>query len=113
MTIDFNHLQQYTAGDRHLEAEVLGLFVETARSALSTLKSTCSGEEWRMVAHKLKGSALAVGAWDLAEISRRAEMAGPTAPGVQDLLRELASHIADTTAVIAATCADSEGAAKR
>ncbi|WP_170984595.1 Hpt domain-containing protein [Rhodoligotrophos defluvii] len=101
MPIDFEHLNQYTAGDKSLEAEVLRLFAETAAAAQAVLDTTSSAEEWRRAAHKLKGSALAIGAWQLADLAARAEMSGPAPPEGLQLLEAVRSEVAVVTAAIA------------
>lgn len=64
--IDLVHLARQTLGDRALEAEVLDLFVIQAHSVMERL-STVTDQRHRMeLAHTLKGSARAVGAWQVA-----------------------------------------------
>lgn len=58
---DFVHLANQTMGDKELELEILQLFARNARSVLQQL-SSASGEEISRLAHRLKGSAQAVGA---------------------------------------------------
>lgn len=68
--IDLDHLRRYTFGDEKLEREVLELFSIHAPGFLTELKSAGTVTLRQRAAHSLKGSALAVGAWDVA---RRAE----------------------------------------
>lgn len=59
--IDFDHLARQTMGDKDLEIEVLQLFSRNARAALHEM----AGADDKAViatAHRLKGSAQAVGA---------------------------------------------------
>lgn len=91
--IDFSHLQQYTAGDAALEAEILGLFADTARATLQKLQTAESDKEWREAVHKLKGSALAVGAWTLADVATRVEHAELTGEARAVYLLQLASAV--------------------
>ena len=71
--IDFAHLDQYTAGDTALESEILDLFLSTGRETLDAMEAGIRGEAWSRSAHKLKGSALAIGAWSLADRAAIAE----------------------------------------
>jgi HPt (histidine-containing phosphotransfer) domain-containing protein len=71
--VDLEHLRRYTLGDRGLELEILGLFVDQLPITIGALKNAPSDKEWGMAAHTLKGSARAVGAWSLATIAESAE----------------------------------------
>ena len=71
--VDIEHLRRYTLGDRGLELEILGLFVEQLPITIGALKNAPSDKEWGLAAHTLKGSARAVGAWSLATIAESAE----------------------------------------
>ena len=74
--IDLMHLARYTGGDRRLNCEVFQLFagqcVQSLRS-LEALVNTVDGNGWRDTAHALKGAALGIGAFDLAESAGIAE----------------------------------------
>lgn len=74
--IDHAHLALYTMGNRALEIEVLDLFAGQAPLTLGDLRKADSPKAWHMAAHTLKGSARAVGAFELAEIAAEAEIAG-------------------------------------
>jgi len=82
-TVDFNHLESYVAGDRALVREVLALFSDQARTVLPTLDPKASGEAWRDAAHSLKGSALGVGAFQVAGACEAAEAAFEAPLGVK------------------------------
>jgi HPt (histidine-containing phosphotransfer) domain-containing protein len=73
--VDFAHLETYVAGDRAIAREVLGLFSDQARTVLKTLNPAMPDEDWRNTAHSLKGSALSIGAFGLAEVCSQAEQA--------------------------------------
>jgi HPt (histidine-containing phosphotransfer) domain-containing protein len=73
--VDFAHLEAYVGGDRAIAREVLALFSDQARTVLRTLSPTASDDEWRNAAHSLKGSALGIGAFDLAQACSEAELA--------------------------------------
>ena len=71
--VDFGHLERYAAGDTALIEEVLGLFHEQAELWLRLLDPTADEGGWRDAAHSLKGSALGIGAFTLAERCDAAE----------------------------------------
>lgn len=100
MAIDYDHLRQYTGGDQALEAEVLGLFLETGRGALAEMRGSLDGPGWKPAAHRLKGAALAVGAWSLAELARRAEEAELTTAERADLLSDLETGLSAIQAAV-------------
>ncbi|MGO8739494.1 Hpt domain-containing protein [Rhodoblastus sp.] len=60
--IDLVHLARQTMGDRELETELLGLFDRQATQIAEKLKTPVAGAASADLAHKLKGSARAVGA---------------------------------------------------
>jgi len=73
--IDLVHLARQCQGDPDLEKELLGLFRLQARALAAQLSdpSTMSPELNANVAHKLRGSALAVGAGRVARAARALE----------------------------------------
>jgi HPt (histidine-containing phosphotransfer) domain-containing protein len=71
--VDFGHLERYAGGDAALVEEVLGLFREQAEIWLRLLDPAAEGQAWRDGAHSLKGSALGIGAFDLAACCEAAE----------------------------------------
>lgn len=91
--IDRQHLAKYTYGDSALEAEILQLFVTQVEGLVEQLASARETEQWSFVTHTLKGSARAVGAWQIAEMAQRLEAAGPPVssarPEMVGRLREL------------------------
>lgn len=70
--IDLVHLARQTSGDKVLELEVLQTFARQARSYLTDLSSG-NAEIITKTAHKLKGAALAVGAFDISSAAERVE----------------------------------------
>lgn len=64
--IDLVHLAKQTLGDRALEREILDLFRTQVRAVLSRLAEAAEVEARHDLAHTLKGSARAVGAWKVA-----------------------------------------------
>lgn len=79
--IDRAHLARYTLGDPNLEKEVLGLFLAQLPLTLEAMKFATTDKDWYMSAHALKGSARAVGAFDLGALAQEAEKLGRTAGG--------------------------------
>jgi HPt (histidine-containing phosphotransfer) domain-containing protein len=71
--IDFEHLGRMTLGDAILEHEVLAMFSAQAVSLMSALAMlpAAAGE----LAHKLQGSARAIGAFQVADAAGRLETA--------------------------------------
>lgn len=59
--IDLIHLARQTMGDKGLELEVLQMFARAARESMKEL-AVSEGQVRAAVAHRLKGSAQAVGA---------------------------------------------------
>lgn len=73
--IDLVHLVRQTLGDRSLEREILQLFSVQARTILAHLGVAETGRSRMELAHTLKGSARAVGAWRVADRAERCELA--------------------------------------
>jgi HPt (histidine-containing phosphotransfer) domain-containing protein len=78
--IDHDHLRRYTMGDQQLELEVLGLFAGELPKTLGSLRAARTDMEWKMAAHTLKGSARAVGAWQVAAAAVAAEKSAAVGP---------------------------------
>ena len=74
--IDLVHLATQTLGDEALEAEILGLFLSQSASYLNEFIEAEDLESKRRAAHKIKGTARGLGAWDLATIAEKAEAEG-------------------------------------
>jgi HPt (histidine-containing phosphotransfer) domain-containing protein len=71
--VDLVHLARQTLGDRALEREVLGLFHVQARALYAQLERVAEDRLRHDLAHTLKGSARAVGAWKVAEAAEACE----------------------------------------
>lgn len=69
--IDFAHLSRMTLGDPDLECEVLTMFVAQSAQLLDQL--TALPSDTGALAHTLKGSARAIGAFAVAEAASRLE----------------------------------------
>jgi HPt (histidine-containing phosphotransfer) domain-containing protein len=78
--VDFDHLARFAAGDQRVIDEVLAIFREQASMWLRLLDPAVEGGAWRDAAHTLKGSALGVGAHDLAETCAAAEASAADDP---------------------------------
>jgi HPt (histidine-containing phosphotransfer) domain-containing protein len=71
--IDLVHLARQTMGDRALEKELLALFERQAGQIADKLQRAESGAATADLAHKLKGSARAVGAGAVAAAAEHYE----------------------------------------
>jgi HPt (histidine-containing phosphotransfer) domain-containing protein len=69
--IDVDHLGRMTLGERELEREVLTLFAQQSTDLLTRLEKL--PREGASLAHTLKGSALAIGAFTVAEAAANLE----------------------------------------
>ena len=69
--IDFEHLKRMTLGDAGLEQEVLAMFAAQSASLVSTLATMPADAP--ALAHTLKGSARAIGAFAVADAAARLE----------------------------------------
>ena len=92
--IDLVHLARYTGGDRQLNCEVFRLFSDQCVLSVRALNRGLDGADekgWRDTAHALKGAALGVGAFALAETAGIAEDLDPQREPARaaDLLRIL------------------------
>jgi HPt (histidine-containing phosphotransfer) domain-containing protein len=84
--VDFAYLERYAAGDASLIDEVLGLFREQAEIWVRLLDPGEAAEAWRDAAHSLKGSALGIGAFALADECEAAERASGADVGARTVL---------------------------
>ena len=101
--IDFDHLNQYVAGDPELTAEVFGLFKNQVDMLGRSLILDAEDDSWKAVTHSLKGTALAVGATKLAELCEKAEglVGEGNRPGGRDVaIQNIEFRIARTMAEI-------------
>jgi HPt (histidine-containing phosphotransfer) domain-containing protein len=72
--LDFDHLERMTLGEKALEREVLELFLAQSARLLETLANLPI--ETPALAHTLKGSARAIGAFKVAERAAALEAVG-------------------------------------
>jgi HPt (histidine-containing phosphotransfer) domain-containing protein len=91
--VDFSHLENYVGGDQAVVREVLALFSDQARIVLPIFNPAGSDDDWRDAAHSLKGSALGIGAFALAEACNDAECARAASPEVK---RAALARVAET-----------------
>jgi HPt (histidine-containing phosphotransfer) domain-containing protein len=96
--IDFEHLGRMTLGDAILEHEVLAMFSAQAVSLMSALAMlpAAAGE----LAHKLKGSARAIGAFQVADAAGRLETAVLKGDDPAEALAELDDAVEQARAAI-------------
>lgn len=71
--VDLDHLSRQTLGDLELEREVLRLFERQSEQMLARLKGATSARSWAEAAHTLRGSALGIGAFGVAEAAETVE----------------------------------------
>ena len=90
--IDFDHLKRMTLGDASLEQEVLAMFAAQSTKLIGALAALPA--DAGALAHTLKGSARAIGAFGVGEAAARLEQALGNGSDPSDLLAELAEAIA-------------------
>lgn len=96
--IDLAHLSKQTMGDRDLEREVLGMFVEQAQTVRRQIVDA-DVKQRLFLAHSLKGSARSVGAMAIAECASAIEDS-PTDRLVVKRLAKLIDEACDFVASI-------------
>jgi HPt (histidine-containing phosphotransfer) domain-containing protein len=82
--IDLVHLARQTMGDKALEIEVLQMFARQSRQIVQALGSEDSQQRQAAV-HRLRGAALAVGAFNVATLAAAIEDQPDDAPGLAAL----------------------------
>jgi HPt (histidine-containing phosphotransfer) domain-containing protein len=98
--IDFEHLSRMTLGDAGLEQEVLAMFVAQSTTLVSTLAAMPADAS--ALAHTLKGSARAIGAFSVADAAARLEAAIARGFETSAALAELGETVAEARAAIEA-----------
>ncbi|MBL8582207.1 MAG: Hpt domain-containing protein [Rhizobiaceae bacterium] len=96
--IDLAHLSRQTMGDRALEQEVLGLFLQQAILVKEQIAAADTKERLRL-AHSLKGSARGVGAFALGDCAAEIE-SRPADKAVVGRLTRLIDELRDFIAAI-------------
>jgi HPt (histidine-containing phosphotransfer) domain-containing protein len=98
--IDFEHLQRMTLGDAAIEQEVLTMFSAQSARLVHTLNTMPSDAD--ALAHTLKGSARAIGAFAVAEAAARLEAAIAKGSNPSVALAELGEAVAQALEAIEA-----------
>ena len=83
--LDLRHLARQTLGDSQLKAIVLGLFVDESPRYRANIVCAADVKAWRMAVHTLKGVALNIGAFRLAQLCKHYEAAGYGLGNTDDL----------------------------
>jgi HPt (histidine-containing phosphotransfer) domain-containing protein len=96
--IDFEHLARMTLGDASLEREVLAMFSAQAVRLIGTLTTLPS--DAAALAHTLKGSARAIGAFGVAEAAEALEAALQHGDDASEALADLKETIAQARTAI-------------
>jgi HPt (histidine-containing phosphotransfer) domain-containing protein len=97
--IDIAHLRRMTLGDAALEREVLTMFSSQASRLVNAL--VMLPPDASALAHTLKGSARAVGAFALADAAAHLESQIRSGRSTEDALSELDGAAADAQSAIA------------
>ena len=90
--IDFEHLKRMTLDDAGLEQEVLAMFAAQSAQLIGRLADL--PEDAPTLAHTLKGSARAIGAFGVAEAAARLEAVLADGTDPSGLLTELGDAVA-------------------
>jgi HPt (histidine-containing phosphotransfer) domain-containing protein len=96
--IDIEHLQRMTLGDASLEREVLAMFSAQAIKLIGTLATLPS--DAGALAHTLKGSARAIGAFGVADATGHLEAAMQNGDDPSEALTELNDAVAQARTAI-------------
>lgn len=105
--LDLEHLRRMTFGDRRLERELLALFDQQASVLLPRMQAADAASVGAL-AHTLKGSALGVGAFAVAEAAAEVERVRELA-ALRDRIARLEVAIAAARAQIGALLAEDDG----
>jgi HPt (histidine-containing phosphotransfer) domain-containing protein len=98
--IDIEHLQRMTLGDASLEREVLAMFLAQAAGLIGTLANLPA--DVGALAHTLKGSARAIGAFGVADAAGCLEAAVLNGDDPSETLVELQDAVAQARMAIEA-----------
>jgi HPt (histidine-containing phosphotransfer) domain-containing protein len=98
--IDFAHLRRMTLGDAALEREVLGMFSAQAQRLVKSLAARAA--DAAVLAHTLKGSARAVGAFAVGDAAAHLETLIRSGSDRAEALSELDDAIMQARSVIEA-----------
>jgi HPt (histidine-containing phosphotransfer) domain-containing protein len=98
--IDFEHLSRMTLGDAGLEHEVLAMFAAQSATLVGTLAAMPADAS--ALAHTLKGSARAIGAFAVGDAAARLEAAIARGFDTSAAVAELGEAVAQARAAIEA-----------
>ncbi len=98
--IDIEHLRRMTLGDASLEREVLAMFSAQAVGLVGTLSALPAGAS--ALAHTLKGSARAIGAFRVADAATRLEALLQNGGDPAEALAELNDAVVEARAAVEA-----------
>jgi HPt (histidine-containing phosphotransfer) domain-containing protein len=98
--VDFEHLERMTLGDAAIEQEVLAMFSAQSARLMHTLAAMPADAS--ALAHTLKGSARAIGAFAVADAAARLEAAMARGFDTSAALAELGEAVAEARAAIEA-----------
>ena len=79
--VDLGHLARYTGGEAALDAEILQLFATQSAGILRELGGVLEMRDairWRQIVHSLKGAAMGIGAFGLADAAAEAQGVDPS-----------------------------------
>ena len=96
--IDIDHLQRMTLGDASLEREVLAMFSAQSVSLIAGL--TAKSADATALAHMLKGSARAIGAFRVADAAELLEAGLRNGDDPSQALAEVDDAVAEARAAI-------------
>jgi HPt (histidine-containing phosphotransfer) domain-containing protein len=96
--IDLDHLKRMTLGDESLESEVLAMFAAQSVRLIAALVEL--PEEAGELAHTLKGSARAIGAFAVADAATALETAFADGKDPTEALAELTDAVAQARTTI-------------
>ncbi len=91
--VDLRHLRSMTLGDEVLEEEVLALFAEQAGRTVAAIVAPGAKAPRQDAAHRLKGAARAVGAFDLAAAADAVEAADALTPKAARALSDALTRV--------------------
>lgn len=89
--VDLVHLARQSLGDRSLEMEILNMFKSQSALYISRLENAGSGDERRMAAHTILGSARGIGAWAVARAAETVERHRGSVPDLEQLKKAVDS----------------------
>ncbi len=100
--VDLVHLSRLTLGNRDLEQEVLQLFIRQSSIYLKRLSEASDQKSWCDAAHTIKGSAVGIGAWKVAEIAEAIEQVqkAEIKSDCRELLQSLIESVEEANAFI-------------